>query len=175
MPKVTPDHLAGRRREILAAAAACFARDGFHRTSVQDIVRESGLSAGLIYRYFTGKDDMIAAIVTEWHEDRAAAIATTQDILAGYLELLRSLGTEEAAKDRNLGLQAWAETVRDPRLRDLARDGVDGPRAALGATMPDARARVLIAIYQGLLCQTAWDDDVDVEAFVASVRELVQG
>lgn len=175
MPKVSAEHLANRRKEILAAAAVCFARDGFHRTSMQDIVRESGLSAGLIYRYFAGKDEMIAAIVAEWHEERAARIATTADLLTGYLDLLRSLGRPEATQDRNLGLQAWAETVRDPRLRDLARAGVDGPRSALGAAMPDARARVLIAIYQGLMCQTAWDDDVDVPAFVESVRELMEG
>ena len=63
MPKVSAEHLANRRQQILDAAASCFARNGFHRTSMQDIVKESGLSAGLIYRYFTGKDDMIVAIV----------------------------------------------------------------------------------------------------------------
>jgi len=58
MPKVSDEHLANRKQQILDAAANCFARNGFHRTSMQDIVRESGLSAGLIYRYFTGKDDL---------------------------------------------------------------------------------------------------------------------
>src|SRR5882672_5665332 len=61
VPKVSDSHLQSRRQAILHAAATCFARDGFHRTSMHDIVRESGVSAGLMYRYFAGKDDMIAA------------------------------------------------------------------------------------------------------------------
>ena len=46
MPKVTEEHLAQRRQQILDAAANCFARNGFHRTSIQDIIKESGVTAG---------------------------------------------------------------------------------------------------------------------------------
>jgi AcrR family transcriptional regulator len=89
MPKVSAEHRAARRRQILDAAARCFARDGFHRTSMQDIVGESGISAGLVYRYFAGKDDMITAIVTEWHDQRQAiltAAPTVPEAAAGYLD-----------------------------------------------------------------------------------------
>lgn len=168
MPKVSEEHLANRRRQILDAAANCFARNGFHRTSMQDIVKESGVSAGLVYRYFTGKDDMIAAIVEEWHRDRG--FTTTED----YLDLLRAIAGPRAAQRRNLSMQAWAETVREPRIRDLARQGVDDQRRSFAGTLPDGMIRVLVAIYQGLLLQASWDDDLDVEAFVASVRELVE-
>jgi TetR/AcrR family transcriptional regulator, transcriptional repressor of aconitase len=168
MPKVSAEHLANRRRQILDAAANCFARNGFHRTSMQDIVRESGLSAGLIYRYFTGKDDMIVAIVEEWHDNRA--LAATDD----YLDLLRAIASPAAAQRRNLSMQAWAETIREPRIRELARKGVDDQRRSFEGTVPDGLVRVLVAIYQGLLLQASWDDDLDVDAFLASVRELVQ-
>src|SRR6185436_6911310 len=105
MPKVSEEHLASRRRQILDAAAGCFARNGFHRTSMQDIVRESGLSAGLIYRYFTGKEDMILAIVGEWHTSRAAGLGTADDRFAAYLGLLREIAGPAAAQRRNLGMQ----------------------------------------------------------------------
>ncbi len=49
MPRVTLEHTAARRIQILEAARVCFIRDGFHATSMQDIQRESGLSAGAIY------------------------------------------------------------------------------------------------------------------------------
>ena len=42
MPKVTEEHVAARRRQILSAALSCFAREGFHRTTMQDIFREAG-------------------------------------------------------------------------------------------------------------------------------------
>jgi AcrR family transcriptional regulator len=171
MPKVSDEHLANRKREILDAAANCFARNGFHRTSMQDIVKESGVSAGLIYRYFTGKDDMIVAIVEDRQARRADRLAAA-DLVGGYLDLLRAIASPEAAQERNLSMQTWAETVRDPRIRELARHGVDSQAKA--GTAPESTVRVFIAIYQGLLLQASWDDGLDVEEFVESVRAFVE-
>lgn len=181
MPKVSEQHLAARRRQILDAAAACFARDGFHRTSMQDIVRESGVSAGLVYRYFTGKDDVIEAIVTEWHEQRQVfAVGSLDERAAAYLDYLRAIGDPAAAGRMRLGVQVWAEAVRSPRIRALARRNVDIPRAAVAAALPampgidpDALARVLIAVSQGLQLQTTWDDTVDHEAYAATVATIL--
>jgi AcrR family transcriptional regulator len=181
VPKVSDEHRRARRQQILDAAGACFARDGFHRTSMQDIVRESGVSAGLVYRYFAGKDDMIAAIVTEWHDQRKVVevgdLATRAE---AYLGLLRETGDPAAAARLRLGVQIWAEAVRNPRINELARRNVDDPRRATAAALaavpgvdPDALARVLIAISQGLQLQTAWDPAVDNEAYVRTVATLL--
>jgi AcrR family transcriptional regulator len=198
MPKVSDAHLAARRRQILDAAAACFARDGFHRTSMQDIVRESNISAGLVYRYFASKEEIITAIVTEWHEQRQRLLEPSRDpsrpadpgeLAATYLDLLRSIGEPRAAKDLRLGVQVWAEAVRSPRIRDLVRRGVDRPRAVAAEVIrqtqgdaglpagvdPDAAARILIAIYQGLMLQTAWDETVDNRSFVHAVQVILAG
>ncbi|GIF22167.1 AcrR family transcriptional regulator [Actinoplanes tereljensis] len=182
MPKVSDEYLAARRRQILDAAGACFARDGFHRTSMQDIVRESGISAGLVYRYFAGKDDVIAAIVTEWHDQRQVFAAGSVDERVGaYLDYLRSVGAPESADRLRLSVQIWAEAVRNPRVRELSRRNVDDPRTAVAALLagvapgfdPDALARILIALYQGLLVQTVWDEQVDNEAYVTTVAALL--
>ena len=61
MPKVTEAHLEARHQQILNAAGACFSRQGFHQTSMQDICREAELSPGAVYRYFSSKEDIIAA------------------------------------------------------------------------------------------------------------------
>ncbi|WP_030442044.1 TetR/AcrR family transcriptional regulator [Actinoplanes subtropicus] len=185
MPKVSDAHLAARRRQILDAAAACFARAGFHRTSMQDIVRESGISAGLVYRYFAGKDDVIAAIVTEWHDQRQVFAGGPIDArAAAYLDYLRAVGTPAAGPTLRLGVQIWAEAMRNPRIRDLSRRNVDDPRAAVAAALaevplapgvtPDALARVLIAVYQGLALQTTWDENLDNEAYVSTVAAVLR-
>ena len=54
-------HLEARRQQILDAAEACFSRQGFHQTSMQAICSEAGLSPGAVYRYFSSKEDIIAA------------------------------------------------------------------------------------------------------------------
>jgi AcrR family transcriptional regulator len=60
--------VAGRdewRAHILAAARRCFVRNGFHQTSMQDLMREAATSSGAIYRYFDSKDAMILAIAED--------------------------------------------------------------------------------------------------------------
>ena len=55
-------YLAERRAHILDAAGRCFAREGFHRATMQHIVREAGLSPGALYRYFASKEDLFLEV-----------------------------------------------------------------------------------------------------------------
>lgn len=52
-----------RRGQLLAAAARPMERDGFHGVSMQAVAKEAGVSVGLIYRYFGGKDDLLLAVI----------------------------------------------------------------------------------------------------------------
>src|SRR5271155_5188556 len=98
MPKVTEAHRESRRRHILGASIECFAREGFHRTSMTQIVAEAGVSAGSIYLYFPSKDDIIEAIAEERHALETALAATAlanpdtrqalHDLADGYLDWL---------------------------------------------------------------------------------------
>src|SRR5437868_9170575 len=62
LPKISPARERQRRDQILTAAMACFARQGYHATSMDDVVRESGLSVGAIYSYFPSKEELFLAI-----------------------------------------------------------------------------------------------------------------
>jgi len=89
VPKISPAHEQQRRAQILAAAMACFARQGYHATSMDDVVRESGLSVGAIYSYFPSKEDLFLTL----SEDR------TQHTLA-YLSQLFARPGSMAEKSR---------------------------------------------------------------------------
>src|ERR1700677_3072473 len=71
MARLTEAQREGRRQEILAAALRCFSRNGFHNTTVADIVRESGDSQGTFYLYFETKDDVIAALADDRSQSSA--------------------------------------------------------------------------------------------------------
>src|ERR1700759_1629370 len=96
MPKVSQQYKDDQRAHILDAARRCFVRDGFHRTSVQDVFAESGRSAGAVYRYFPKKDDMLLAVAAQNLDDVAgvlrAALATSDgelgigEVMAHLLE-----------------------------------------------------------------------------------------
>ena len=61
--KTKDDKKEARRNQILEAAMKVFARMGFNRARMDDIVEESGLSKGALYWYFKSKDDIITAIL----------------------------------------------------------------------------------------------------------------
>jgi AcrR family transcriptional regulator len=46
MPRITQERRDAKRANIVAAARRCFSRDGFHQTSMPEIAREAGVSAG---------------------------------------------------------------------------------------------------------------------------------
>jgi AcrR family transcriptional regulator len=60
--------IAARRNQILDAAAAVFAENGFHRATTKEIARTAGVSEGTIYNYFASKADLLIGIMTRLAE-----------------------------------------------------------------------------------------------------------
>ncbi|MEU5999998.1 TetR/AcrR family transcriptional regulator [Streptomyces sp. NPDC047197] len=200
MARVSQEHLDARRRQIIDGAALCFARNGFHATSMQDVLKEVGLSAGAVYRYFGGKEELIGAIVgevLEWIQAtfEAAAKETPPpppDVLVGRAlsqVLSRRTGVEEgeASYFPRLIVQVWAETLRNKELAALMNQGytrvrvawvkiVEGYQAAgmMRDDIPaDHVARVMVATAQGFAAQLALFDDVPLDALEDGLRGLM--
>ncbi len=56
---------ADRRRQLLDAAVRVFARQGFHASRVSDIATEAGVAHGLVYHYFSSKDEVLDTVFRE--------------------------------------------------------------------------------------------------------------
>src|SRR5215472_7034271 len=56
MPKTSAAAKEARQEQILTAAVRCFARRGYHATTIEDLVAETGLSRGVLYLYFPSKE-----------------------------------------------------------------------------------------------------------------------
>jgi AcrR family transcriptional regulator len=56
---------ADKRRLILDAAVRVFARQGFHACRVSDIADEAGVAYGLVYHYFSSKDEILDTVFLE--------------------------------------------------------------------------------------------------------------
>jgi AcrR family transcriptional regulator len=194
VPRVADSYLQSRRRQIMDAAIRCFARDGFHRTTMQDIVAEAGMSAGAIYRYFPAKEDIVAAIAAEYRAPEITAFATAMaedDVAVALRSLARAtlgrLADTDEQRWRRVTVQVWAEALRDERVMGIVRDGLDAPLAMLaelirrgqrdGSVSPDidplGLARVCAAIFEGLVLQQAWDPELDVDAYLSAVLAVV--
>jgi AcrR family transcriptional regulator len=194
MPKVAEAHRDARRQQILAAAAECFAREGFHRTTMDDIVRAARLSPGAIYRYFASKDALVDAIAAARQAREAALIAAAvdgADSAAALRALARAfilpLDAADERPRRRVGIQLWSEALRDPRLRARARSGIAQPRRLLAALIRDGQrrgriaagldadntARAMIALFQGFVLQKAWEPRLPVEPYLQTIDRLI--
>jgi TetR/AcrR family transcriptional regulator, transcriptional repressor of aconitase len=180
MPKVSQEHLERRRQQILDAATECFAKQGFHATSMQDIFRASGLSAGAVYRYFPSKNSLIKAIAENMlNEVLAPAIDAVSgqcldpaDALAAIAVLFEP--SELRARTLPVTVQVWAESFRDPEMADLARDMLNHISKRLGqilsAGTPPEAGRLIMAALQGFTIQSGILDDVSPELVAAASR-----
>ncbi len=130
MPRVSAEHEQAVRDRIVRAAIEVFAEHGFHRATMQDIVRRSGLSVGAIYTYFKSKSEIILAgcdLITDQElGELRERLATVTD----YRErIVTALGYffdqfEEQRSGRGMSVlmtQAWAEVDADPAIREMVR------------------------------------------------------
>ncbi|MGO9822845.1 MAG: TetR/AcrR family transcriptional regulator [Solirubrobacteraceae bacterium] len=64
-----------KRRVILDAGVRVFARQGFHTCRVSDIADEAGVAYGLVYHYFSSKEQILDTLFLERWDVMLAAIA----------------------------------------------------------------------------------------------------
>jgi AcrR family transcriptional regulator len=177
MPKVDQAHLDARRQQIVDAARARFASHGFARTSMADIVTESGLSTGAIYRYFASKDDIVIAVCEQASD--ALPTALTADAIAGFLEHVRTLArTKDHAR---LTAQVYAEAALSPALAAVVEQQLSALRDAVAALIPEDRsgeaaqiAEAFVALCSGYSQQLAVRGDLDPAPFVTALLAITE-
>ena len=115
-----------RRSQIIDAALVCFAKRGFHQTSMHDISAEAGISVGLIYRYFENKEAVISAMADR-HKKEIGELLGRARQAPTLLEALEILFTAHCCESEPRVISAfvvdlYAEASRNPRVADLVRD-----------------------------------------------------
>ncbi|NKB69325.1 MAG: TetR family transcriptional regulator [Candidatus Latescibacteria bacterium] len=193
MPKVSQAHLDSRRDQILSAARSCFNEKGFHRTTMKDIMAASQLSAGAVYNYFNSKEDIIVAMAekivggdaefsdppqVELADNSLAGIFTTL-----FVPVLEDPGQVHAAC---LNFDLVSEASRNERIAacgpGLMQTSIE-PLAALIAQGQEAGAidknlnrpllaRILVALYFGLVMQKVIEPDLDIKDLVEILAAL---
>ncbi|QOV39916.1 TetR/AcrR family transcriptional regulator [Streptomyces ferrugineus] len=200
MARVSQEHLDARRRQILDGAARLFARNGFHATSMQDVLKEVDLSAGAVYRYFSGKDELIAAIAREVLGEVRTAFEDVArqspppppDVLVGevlsrVLGIWESLSVDAEPVLPRLIMQVWAETVRHEELAVVLAQGYEAVEQGwvrvveayqdaglMRSDIPaEDAARTMIGAVQGFIAQQALFGTTPVEMLQNGLRGLM--
>jgi TetR/AcrR family transcriptional regulator, repressor for uid operon len=162
-----------RRARILDAAERCFARNGFHRSTMQDVAAECAMSPGNLYRYFVSKDAIVAGLAERDREMFMAdfrALAHAADPMAGFADIGRKHLLEMPRERAALILEIWAESTRNPAVSESCR----AMEAAISAVMaelvrrlcpdpsgppvvPETLTALMMAMGDGLLRRRATD------------------
>jgi AcrR family transcriptional regulator len=195
MPRIKPERKAERRAQIVAAARSCFARSGFHKTTLQDVFAEAGLSAGCVYNYFQSKNELMLAIAEERHDEERHLIAEASeagDPVAAIRQVAQTFAdeylTNEGLDKRRIALQTWSEAQINPVILSSVREGMDGPRAQLAELIrraqaakqltsklnADAIAHTLLALFYGSVLQKLWKPDIDSGAHFAVFEHFLR-
>ena len=184
-----------KRRLLLDAAVRVFARRGFHAARVGDIAEEAGVAHGLLYHYFSSKEEVLETIFRETWADLLAAVRDVEESGEPAREQLRQVAA--------ILLRSWR---RDPDLvrvlvRGVARSSeldrrvgdVGDAFAAIerivrrgqeaGELRPELDARLTSVIFYGAIEEllTGWvlellpDSDEDVARAEQTVVEIVSG
>jgi AcrR family transcriptional regulator len=178
MPKVSQAHLDARRQQIVDAARARFASHGFAGTSMTDLVAESGLSIGAIYRYFSSKDEIVAAIC----EQSSGAFPTelTADAIQGFLEHVRTMARDH--DHARLVAQIYAEAAISPALGVVVQQQLSDLRVAVIDLLPHHKdtdaARIaegVVAVSVGYSQQLAVRGDLDPSPFTTALMSILDG
>ena len=180
---------ADRRSEILEAAQACFARAGFHQTSMQEICAEAGMSPGNLYRYFRSKEEIIAGIAERDRADAAEQFAAVGNgnFFDGLAALAQHHLVERSTEEVALCAEIMAESRRNPAVARIYQDMEVDVRARFIALLRSAAERgeirdidfdgtvtVLFALADGLSWRRAVEPSFNAEAVMPIVLRMVE-
>lgn len=190
MPKLSPAQQSQRRARILDAAEVCFARAGFHRTTMQDICKVAGVSAGAVYLYFASKEALIDGIVERDREEIAlelGRLGDAPDLMSGLEGLLRRCVLERPAHKAALYIEMLSEANRNPHMAQAMRGCetvligalcdmlAQAQKTGRIATQfdPDTAARLLMLMGDGLFVLLARGANDDIARIVPELLAMI--
>ncbi len=149
MSRVTEAHVEARRDQIVNAAWACFARKGYHQTTMQDIATEAGISAGAIYRYFSSKEAVLGAINDRSQEMGRALVEWARSQTEGPLGALEIIGQAMYSifndpmfdSATRVNIEIWPELVRNEELARRLRQELTFWRTVVTQLLREAQER----------------------------------
>jgi TetR/AcrR family fatty acid metabolism transcriptional regulator len=184
-----------KRRLILDAAVRVFARSGFHTSRVGDIAEEAGVAHGLLYHYFSSKDEVLETIFREnWSVlvDRLDAIEASGEPAADQLRHVAAVILRNWQHQPDVIRVLVREIARSPevqaRIGELVKpiaavERIIARGQASGELRPDLDAKfAAVAFYGGIEeLLSGWvlgqlpDDDESVAAAERTVAQLIDG
>lgn len=185
-----------RRQEILSAAKAVFAKQGYHSTTMADVAKAAKLSYGAVYWYFPSKEELFHALMALEEEAlreriyESLADAAKGDLAEGLTLAVRAtfeFFQEDRAATRLFFRDAYALGGRfeshlfgiyERFIDDIAALVADAQQRALVVAVPPRMAAFSLAALIGQLAHRRLTTDDGLDAAVVAdfvVRLIMDG
>jgi len=159
-----------KRNRVVQTALRMFAEKGFDQVSVDDIIRESGISKGTFYHYFSGKDEIVLALAEEqkavidaWNDRKPMAVKS----LEGHVNRLFLDLASNLVPYRELVRSLFALAAQQPRIREKQKEWFDHLYQSLLRWLPDkGKAELAVSVYVGALLVWSMGGKDDLENLV---------
>jgi AcrR family transcriptional regulator len=184
-----------KRRVILDAAVVVFARQGFHTCRVADIADEAGVAYGLVYHYFSSKEEILDTLFLERWDVMLDAIAQADALLSEPRAKLHSIASfivESYRHDPDLMKVIIVEVTRAANTFGRThltkiRDAYSGIAAIVaeaqrrGEFRPEVEPQLAAQAFYGLVEQVLTDwifkstrvEDEEIERAKDSIVEII--
>lgn len=180
-----------QRERILAAAQKCFVAHGFHAASMATICETAQMSAGLVYRYFSSKNEIILAIIERQLQENRVSIASLKSSseLVTQMADIFARWRSDALDVPNpvLFLEMTAQAGRDPQIAEAlaSADRVLGADLSdwllqearhQGRELSDTEVRMrrlaLQCFIEGLFVRAVREPDLDPRMLAESLKNF---
>jgi AcrR family transcriptional regulator len=130
MPKVSEQYKEEKRNQIIESALKCFGEKGYQATIIDDIVKDSNISKGAIYNYFTSKEEIylqLLQINTNTFFDEVAQenalLKSAKEKLINIFRRFKSQDlSEETQQGRRVYIEFWLYGSRQDDLRVILEE-----------------------------------------------------
>jgi AcrR family transcriptional regulator len=159
-----------RRRQLIAAAADLFLHKGYHATTMDDVARCAGMSKKTIYQVFSGKSELLDALLSDWFAPYTIPIQSDnrppQAVLTDVLSRMANFALSERQVLMTRLLIAETSCSEDIAAA-LDRQGIGRGKGALEQWLAAQAAQGVLKI----------DDPVEVSSmlFFASAGDFLMG
>lgn len=175
-----------RQEGILDAAETCFVRNGFHRSTMQDIAREASMSSPNIYRYFVSKEAVLLAMAERERRraaDRIAQFEEAGDKRAALFSTIAYYHLEIPREGAVLRVELWSEATRNSEIEAILREREEQSSAWFIATLaalatspncdPVALYGAISALLKGIIVNKAVFPAFDIDPALAQLHALL--
>ncbi len=132
------------RRAIVSAAVDLFSRNGYEKTSIEDLAKAAGIGKSTVYTYFKAKEEIFLAFCDEEFEYSFTALRDRVDAEAPLIEQLHALFMSQyefVTSNREFGRILIRETLFPETVTSLAKESNQRYLDALGEILTHAKAR----------------------------------